>query len=202
MKNVFIGCFNKSVILTHLGILCTIVGIASINQLSNKYAMIFLILAGTCDLFDGFIARKCKRTEIQKEFGKQIDSLADIVNFGVFPILIVSSYCDSIITILVGIVYIICSITRLAWFNMHSNSETSIQYFNGVPITYISILLPLEFVFFVQLSIFREIIVASMLIFAITMILNIRIPKPRGIWYIIFPLISTLTITRLLVMNI
>lgn len=202
MKNIFIGCFNKSVILTYLGLLCAIAGIASINQLNSKYTMIFLILAGTCDLFDGFVARKCKRTEIQKEFGKQIDSLADVVNFGVFPVIIVSSYCNDIVTILISTVYIVCSITRLAWFNIHSNSETSIQYFNGVPITYISILLPLEFVFFVQLNIFREIIVVSMLLFAITMILNIRIPKPRGIWYIIFPLISIITITRLLIMNV
>ena len=55
-------------------------------------AVLCLALSGLCDMFDGKIARTKKdRTEIEKRFGIQIDSLCDVVCFGVFPAMI--CYC-------------------------------------------------------------------------------------------------------------
>ena len=73
MKKYFIGCFNKSVILTYIGLASALSGINMLLVPNNPvetinrmdFAMLFLIIAGICDLFDGFIARKCKRNEIK-----------------------------------------------------------------------------------------------------------------------------------------
>ncbi len=77
----FIGKYNISVILTYIGVAFAFSGIAAAFGEKFAAAMIFLAAAGICDLFDGVIARKCKRDEAEKEFGVQIDSLADVIGF-------------------------------------------------------------------------------------------------------------------------
>ena len=42
-------------------------------------------------MFDGVVARKCKRTEDEKRFGVELDSLVDVVNFVVLPIVIATA---------------------------------------------------------------------------------------------------------------
>lgn len=76
-----IGKWNKSVILTYIGLIFSVLGIfiCSTKENSINIAMCCLIISGICDLFDGFIARKCKRTEEEKKFGVQLDSLVDVI---------------------------------------------------------------------------------------------------------------------------
>ena len=84
-----IGKWNKSVILSYIGLFFGVFGIYfAIVENNIKIAFTCLILSGICDMFDGTIARKCKRTEEEKEFGIQLDSLSDLVCFGVLPALI------------------------------------------------------------------------------------------------------------------
>ena len=94
----FIVKINKSVLLTYLGIIFAVVAMyfsftkiafAEIDYL--RYSLVFLMLAGICDMFDGKVARMCKRTKEEKEFGIQIDSLADTVNFLCLPVVIMLS---------------------------------------------------------------------------------------------------------------
>ena len=76
----FIINLKKSVLVKYLGI---IFGIISMNFAFTKmafaevnyirYSLIFLIFSGICDMFDGKVARMCKRTQEEKEFGNQID---------------------------------------------------------------------------------------------------------------------------------
>ena len=73
----FIGKYNKSVILTYIGVAFAFSGMAFALYERLPAAMLCLIAAGICDLFDGAAARRCKRDETAKEFGVQIDSLAD-----------------------------------------------------------------------------------------------------------------------------
>ena len=87
----FIGKYDKSVIVTYLGTLSSMIGIyfvlgGEIPRITG--AIICLMIAGICDLFDGTIARRCKRTEEEKMFGVELDSLIDVVNFLAFPIII------------------------------------------------------------------------------------------------------------------
>ena len=84
-----IGFYNYSVILTYIGLVSSVFGITQVFENHMSIAFLCLLLSGICDLFDGKIARSMKnRTEHEKVFGIQIDSLCDLVCFGVFPAVI------------------------------------------------------------------------------------------------------------------
>lgn len=186
---VFIGKYNKSVILTYIGITIAVCGIifSFLGNISN--AMICLIFSGICDLFDGKIARLCKRDEQEKEFGKQIDSLADVFLFLALPCVLgvellkaLPLYFNSVF-----VIYVICGVIRLAWFNILASSDQQVKYFIGMPVAYIALVLPIIYsvglIFKFNLSLVYFFIY---LLFAILFIINVKISKPKGIWYIIF----------------
>lgn len=204
-----VGFYNKSVILTYIGIALSILGIVNIM---NGYlaceesldrtpiSMICFILAGICDLFDGFIARKCKRTDKEKEFGIQIDSLADVVSFLVFPVVLLSrlAYRNSLLGI-VSVVYVVCGIIRLAYFNI--TTEENKGFFRGLPVTFSAVIIPLIFVLtrLFRITEVGSIMIAVYGIIAILFIVNFKIKKPTGVWYIIFPALAIFTIYGILV---
>ena len=116
-----IGKYNKSVILTYAGVVMAAAGIfLALDGLYIRYAVMLLIIAGICDLFDGKIARAVKRTEEEKSFGVQIDSLADMVDFVAFPVILL--YCltgdNKWYHYLIYIVYILGAVIRLGYFNI------------------------------------------------------------------------------------
>lgn len=81
-----IGVYDYTVIATYLSLLLGLAGIYSAAQNAPLAAMLYLMLAGLLDAFDGRIARtKANRTDAEKRFGIQIDSLNDLVCFGVLP---------------------------------------------------------------------------------------------------------------------
>lgn len=83
-----IGFYDYTVILTYLSLLSGTTGIMlCLNGVGHPYlGMFFLLFSGLCDTFDGKVARtKKNRTEQMKKFGIQIDSLSDLVAFGVLP---------------------------------------------------------------------------------------------------------------------
>ena len=84
----FIGYYGLSVVLTYIGLAFSVVGMAMAFQGNISIAVMCLILSGICDMFDGTIARACKRSDDEKKFGIQIDSLVDTVSFGIFPIVL------------------------------------------------------------------------------------------------------------------
>ena len=192
MKNPFIGCFNRSVIVTYLGLACSLLGISllltqnvyeSVNRMD--IAMIFLIIAGICDLFDGFIARKCKRNDIQKQFGIQIDSLVDVISFLVFPAVILLKMNTSMWWL--AILYMIAGVTRLAWFNIHTDGHT--DYYQGLPVTFIAFFVPITY----SLNIGFNNIVFPILysIISLLFVLNIPIKKPKSILaYALFSIVA------------
>ena len=77
-----IGYYNYTVILTYIGTLFGFVGITFIWGGDLRTALICLMLAGFCDMFDGKIASTMKRTKQEKRFGIQIDSLSGMVQCG------------------------------------------------------------------------------------------------------------------------
>ena len=126
---VIIGKYNKSVILTYIGGIFALFGMifAIIDNL--QYSLICLMLAGICDLFDGKIARMCKRTDIEKEFGKQIDSLVDVFSFVALPCVIaIKLFLNiNIWLCIIMIFYLLSGIIRLAWFNIISSKEEAVK---------------------------------------------------------------------------
>ena len=83
-----IGFYDYTVILTYLSL--TSAGIGIMISLSGKghpyFGVFFLLFCGLCDAFDGKVARtKKNRSDMEKNFGIQIDSLSDVIAFGVLP---------------------------------------------------------------------------------------------------------------------
>lgn len=84
-----IGYYNYTVWLTFVGMLSSVVGMGFAVQGKIIAAVICLMFSGFCDMFDGIVARTKKdRTDEEKRFGIQLDSLSDIVCFGVLPFVI------------------------------------------------------------------------------------------------------------------
>ena len=145
-----IGFYSYTVVLTYLGLASAAMGMILTFQGFAKYALFCLAFSGLCDMFDGKVARlKKARTEDEKRFGIQIDSLCDVVCFGAFPMIL----CYSIgmrgpagISILVF--YLIAGVIRLAFFNVmeekrQDETDEARKYYQGLPITSIAIILPL-----------------------------------------------------------
>ena len=148
--NFMIGFYSYTVVLTYLGLASAAMGMILTFQGFAKYALFCLAFSGLCDMFDGKVARlKKDRTEDEKRFGIQIDSLCDVVCFGAFPMIL----CYSIgmrgpagISILVF--YLIAGVIRLAFFNVmeekrQDETDEARKYYQGLPITSIAIILPL-----------------------------------------------------------
>ena len=87
-----IGFYNYTVILTYLGTLSGFLGITFAFNEKPLIALICLIFAGLCDMFDGKVASTKQRTQQEKRFGIQIDSLSDVICFGVLPAVIVYQF--------------------------------------------------------------------------------------------------------------
>ena len=81
----FLGIYDYTVILTYISLGISVFGITRALEGDFKVAIFCLALSGLCDMFDGKIARtKKNRTDDEKNFGIQIDSLCDVVCFGIF----------------------------------------------------------------------------------------------------------------------
>lgn len=99
----------------------------------------FILLAVIFDSLDGWVARKTKRVD-QVGFGKNIDSLSDMISFGVAPGMLLysasASYSIQYINILVALLVVLCGIIRLSRFNILVDSSPSIvkDKFIGLPI--------------------------------------------------------------------
>lgn len=154
MKNNKIGYYNYTVILTYMGVFSSCIGIFYVLECRYDSAMILLMLSGLCDMFDGTVAATKKRDKYEKIFGIQIDSLSDLISFGVFPALFAYQICDrNIISKIISVIYILAALIRLAYFNTleeHRQNETpeKSSSFLGVPVTTIVIFLPIVYVMY------------------------------------------------------
>ncbi|MBS3176188.1 CDP-diacylglycerol--serine O-phosphatidyltransferase [Candidatus Woesearchaeota archaeon] len=116
------------------GILCIFFSISQHFYL----AATMLIFAICCDALDGKIARWTHKTS---ELGKELDSLADIVSFGVAPAVFAFMQNASTVAMIIYLIFVWCGIIRLARFNIQ---QTHI-YFYGMPITINGYLTPILF---------------------------------------------------------
>ena len=145
----FIGFYDYTVLLTYISLISGVLGMKFAHDGNMIAAVGCLAFSGFCDLFDGTVARtKKNRTEDQKNFGIQLDSLCDIVCFGVLPaIILYFSGVDSILGIAFLVLYVLCALIRLAFFNVleakrQKTEGGSIKYFRGLPVTSAAIVYP------------------------------------------------------------
>lgn len=99
-------------------------------------AVAMIVLAAAIDGIDGRLARLLKS---ESEIGAELDSLADFLNFGVVPALILYAWIEQedVGGIWIAVlIYVICCVLRLARFNVHSRDPSkagSLRFFTGVP---------------------------------------------------------------------
>ena len=152
-----IGKWNASVILTYVGLFFALLGIRCLfvpSENAIDHAISCLMVSGVCDLFDGSVARRIKRTEEEKRFGIELDSLVDAISFIALPVVLlffVAGY--GIISLAAAFLYAVCGIARLAYFNIETADEDhAIAYYTGLPMTYAALVFPLVFLLHVVLS--------------------------------------------------
>lgn len=146
-----IGIYDYTVILTYGNAIFSIIGMYyALHQ--NVLAAIFcLMISGVCDMFDGFVASFKERSKSEIYYGIQIDSLADLISFGVFPTVIAySAGLTQGIYLPLFIFYILAALIRLAHFNVtemdiRESSDKKREYYEGLPVTSSAALIPLLF---------------------------------------------------------
>jgi len=145
----FIGFYDYTVILTYLSLVSAVTGITLAAENHFSWAILCLMLSGLCDAFDGIVARSKKnRTQDEKAFGIQIDSLCDAVSFGVFPALLCYFMgVEGALGTAIVCAYVLCAVIRLGFFNVMEEKRQQKEsgagkYYRGLPVTTISMLLP------------------------------------------------------------
>ena len=86
-------------------------------------AALFIVLAGICDMFDGYVARATRSTSA---FGVEYDSIVDMVSFGIAPALLVYTWVLAPLgnrAWLIAALFALCAALRLARFNVHVNES-------------------------------------------------------------------------------
>ncbi len=148
-----IGFYNYTVILTYVGVASAVIGMGLAMYGRTSMAIVCLMISGFCDLFDGTIARHRKRSEQEKKFGIQIDSLADLVAFGVLPAMIgfsigLTHWYETVALVL----YVLAALIRLAYYNvtedeLQFSENTPRKYYDGLPVTTVALITPLIYAF-------------------------------------------------------
>lgn len=185
-----IGFYDYTVVVTYISLISSIMGMFFAIDGKLPLAVFCLAFSGLCDMFDGKIARtKKNRTDDEKAFGIQIDSLCDVVCFGIFPIILgyQLGMCK-IYSLMILAFYGVAGVIRLAYFNVMEEkrqSETSEnrRYYQGLPITSMSVIMPLLFMVSVFFPGFRYFLVClhiAMLLVGFLFILNFRFRKPTN----------------------
>ena len=187
-----IGYYNYTVILTYLSLVSSIIGIFFTMGISGvgshpEYAIICLMVSGLCDMFDGKVARtKKNRSESEKQFGIQIDSLCDAICFGVLPSVIGYSVgMNSWLDIPVLVMFPLCAVIRLAYFNVNeeerqkSTSEVR-KVYEGLPVTSVALILPVVYSFHRDIGQkwFPDVYGCSLFIIALAFITRFKVKKP------------------------
>lgn len=203
-----IGYYDYSVWLTYMSAISAGLGIIiSLHGGGHPYiGVFFLMFCGLCDAFDGKVARTRKnRTESQIKFGIQIDSLSDLIAFGVLPACIANAMVRvsptlpqvpkaidgrktdtpvSICLYLIMLLFILAALIRLAYFNVEEEERQkteggSRKYYTGVPVTSAALVFPT--VLLIQYISPKDVTLvyfAVMLILGFLFLSKVKIPKP------------------------
>ena len=207
-----IGFYDYTVVLTYLSLLSAGTGIfVSLSGSGHPYwGTFFLLFCGLCDAFDGQVARtKKNRTVMEKNYGIQIDSLSDLIAFGVLPACIGmalirrSPYLPnifstesnillrvaSVVLFAILVMYILAALIRLAYFNVteeeRQRTEGGVRRtYTGLPVTTSALIFPSVMLFHYILPFDISIVYFPvMLVSGFLFLSKLQIPKPhlRGV---------------------
>lgn len=197
-NSLLIGYYNYTVILTYIGMLVGFAGILFATKNNINYALLCLVISGFCDMFDGAIASTRKRTKKEKRFGVQIDSLSDLICFGVLPAIIVNFKVNNKFTAWICGLYVLCALIRLAYFNVDEEERQDKEdgrrkYYLGMPVTMVAVILPLACIYLPRTGSLFVLLAAS-----IAFLTPVKLKKAGDISKIILVAIGLFTFIRVL----
>ena len=166
-------------VFTFINLSCGIISILSV--MNEKYALsgAFILLAGLVDRYDGRIARFLN---VSSDLGKELDSLADLVSFGVAPSILVyilfnlSSFGpNGLLGYVVLLLFPICGAYRLARFNTTAFDGA----FTGVPITIVGCFMALFSLIMLNLNVMPSpyLVVLLMIVGSYLMVSKLKLKK-------------------------
>lgn len=183
----FLGVYDYTVILTYMSLISAVTGMTLASDGRFTAAVLCLLLSGLCDAFDGTVARSKKnRTDDEKGFGIQLDSLCDVISFGVFPAMLCFQLgVQGVFGRIILCCYCVCGVMRLAYFNVQESKRQQTEEgggrsFRGIPITSASIIVPLTYCtrFFLNARVFLILLQVVLALMAFLFILDFYVPKP------------------------
>ena len=204
-----IGFYDYTTILTYLSLLSACTGIVlSLAGEGHPFMACFcLLFCGFCDAFDGKVARtKKNRTDMERNYGIQIDSLSDLVAFGVLPacmggaLILDSTYLEgltalyrdkwffaigALVLFAILLLYVLAAMIRLAYFNVTEEERQKTEggvrkYYTGLPVTTAALIFPV--VMLAQHLTEADIslvYIAVALLTALAFVSKLQVPKPR-----------------------
>ena len=138
---------------TFINLSCGIVSILSVINENYFISSIFILLAGLVDRYDGRVARFLN---VSSDLGKELDSLADLVSFGVAPSILIYTFFElsepgllGIIGFIILLTFPICGAYRLARFNTAQFDGV----FTGITITIVGCFMALFALLFMLFNI-------------------------------------------------
>ncbi|MBR0466060.1 MAG: CDP-alcohol phosphatidyltransferase family protein [Clostridia bacterium] len=218
-----LGFYNYTVLLTYASLVSAVVGI--IISLTGKghpfIGSFFLLFSGLCDAFDGKVARtKQNRSKTEMNYGIQIDSLSDLVAFGVLPACIGAAmfrrlsiekghvpHTYTVLLFAVLAVYVLAAMIRLAYYNVteeerQKNDDGVRKNYTGLPVTSASLIFPtVLLIHYLLPADITPLYLAVMVFTAFLFLSKISIKKPglRGI--LIMVAIGAVEFALLVVLN-
>lgn len=164
-------------IFTFINLSCGVLSLLSTHKGNYVVAGIFILIAGLVDRYDGRVARFL---QVSSELGKELDSLADLVSFGVAPSILMYLNFDlrtfgpyGILGIIILLTVPICGAFRLARYNTSSFDGV----FTGVPITIIGCFLALLPIIYTWITIPVFVIVIFMILGSYLMVSTLHLKK-------------------------
>lgn len=226
-----IGFYDYTIILTYSSLLSAVTGIIlSLHGNGHPYVgVMFLLISGLCDTFDGKVARSKKnRTDKEKAFGVQIDSLSDLVAFGVLPVCIgialykrdvwehfrygvepsVLHHVPLFVLVVIGALFVLCALIRLAYFNItveetQGEAVGDKKYYFGLPVTSTALIFPtfllIRYCFDFNLSFVYFIL---MIIVGLLFVVKFKLPKPKNLWVYLMVAVGAVEFILTIVMKI
>lgn len=202
-----IGFYNYTELLTYLSLISAAIGIiVSLSGGGHPFiGVFFLLFSGLCDAFDGKVARMKKdRSPEECKFGIQIDSLSDLVAFGVLPACIGSAMlrvsplmrrleevcgnkCRMAVTTalcLILVLYVLAAMIRLAYFNVTEDERQKTEdgarkFFVGLPVTSAALIFPaILLIQYITPQDIMPMYFGSVLLCGLAFISRIQIKKP------------------------
>ena len=153
-------------LLTFCNIISGLLSISLSLQHQFESAMLLLILAVSFDKLDGAVAR---RLSSQSPIGKYLDSLSDLVSFGIAPFIFVIAQHMNLVLLLIGILFVCAGAYRLARFMAKES-----PFFTGLPITINGLLFPI--LFFLHWNT-APVFTFAFIVMSMGMVSRIRVPK-------------------------